>query len=202
MATASFATNEGVTSARLNDVLSQVVYVCTAATHPTGSEGRVIYETDTDRLLVYSGSAWVRISASSTAGRTGCVLRRAATQSISNTTDTAISWDTEDTDTDGFIAVTSDTITVPAGLGGIYGLTTAVGYASNPGTNSNVRFIFTGASGDYRTSSANSTVAYQNEGFGVIVALSATNTIKVQTFQSSGGANNATARFEMWRLCA
>lgn len=37
--------------------------VCTSSTRPTGiAEGTMIYETDTDKVLVYSGSAWVEIS--------------------------------------------------------------------------------------------------------------------------------------------
>lgn len=33
--------------------------VCTSSTRPTGTEGLEIYETDTDLVYVYSGSAWV-----------------------------------------------------------------------------------------------------------------------------------------------
>ena len=37
-------------------------YVCTSSTRPTGiAEGHMIYETDTQRFLAYSGSAWVSI---------------------------------------------------------------------------------------------------------------------------------------------
>lgn len=35
------------------------VIVCTAASRPAHSEGRVIYETDTDSVLVSDGAAWV-----------------------------------------------------------------------------------------------------------------------------------------------
>lgn len=59
-----------------------------------------------------------------TAGqRFGCRLRRAATQAIGSGSPAAISWDTEDEDTDGYIAVTATTITIPAGLGGLYDVT-------------------------------------------------------------------------------
>lgn len=43
-------------------IREQVVVTCTSGTRPTGVEGRRIYETDTDRDLVYSGSAWVIMS--------------------------------------------------------------------------------------------------------------------------------------------
>ena len=69
----------------LRDALDgRLVYVCTSATRPTGSArfaGRVIIETDTKRLLVWDGSAWVwlaggvrqyrsSIAASKTTGQT------------------------------------------------------------------------------------------------------------------------------------
>lgn len=40
------------------NVREQLVTTCTSGTRPSGVEGRIIYETDTDRLLVYNGSAW------------------------------------------------------------------------------------------------------------------------------------------------
>lgn len=47
-------------------------------------------------------------------------LRRAAPQVM--TTGQLVNWDTEDADTDNFIAVPANTITVPAGLGGMYAI--------------------------------------------------------------------------------
>lgn len=52
--------------------------------------------------------------------RHGCILRRAATQSITNNTPATITWDTEDEDTHGFIAVPATTVTIPSGSGGLY----------------------------------------------------------------------------------
>lgn len=64
--------------------------------------------------------------------RRGCRLRRAANQSINSGAPTAISWDTEDQDTDGFIAVTATTVTVPTGLDGVYTITLqAIGAVTN-----------------------------------------------------------------------
>jgi hypothetical protein len=40
-------------------VREQVTVTCTSATRPTAVEGRLIYETDTDRVMIYNGSAWV-----------------------------------------------------------------------------------------------------------------------------------------------
>jgi hypothetical protein len=54
--------------------------------------------------------------------RIGCRLRRALGQSVAPATLTNISWDTEDEDTDGFHS-TGATITIPAGLDGLYDVT-------------------------------------------------------------------------------
>lgn len=35
--------------------------ICTSSTRPTGFEGLEIYETDTDLVWIFSGSAWVRL---------------------------------------------------------------------------------------------------------------------------------------------
>lgn len=44
-------------------LMKQAVIVCTSGTRPGSPvEGMVIYETDTDRILVYNGAAWVTIT--------------------------------------------------------------------------------------------------------------------------------------------
>lgn len=57
-------------------------------------------------------------------GLTEVKLRRVAAQSYLRSNGSVqsdyVSWDTEDADVDGFISATSDTLTVPAGLGGLY----------------------------------------------------------------------------------
>lgn len=52
-------TSATLTSADVNTYLmKQTVIVCTSATRPTGVQGMVIYETDTHKLLVYTGATW------------------------------------------------------------------------------------------------------------------------------------------------
>jgi len=36
--------------------------VCTSGTRPTAVDGKAIYETDTDKLLIYNGAAWAEIT--------------------------------------------------------------------------------------------------------------------------------------------
>jgi hypothetical protein len=64
----TFAVGEVLTASNVNTYLmNQVVIVCTAGTRPSSpNEGMSIYETDTDRVLVYSGSAWVTVLETST----------------------------------------------------------------------------------------------------------------------------------------
>jgi hypothetical protein len=47
-----------LTSAIWDEVRTKVVVPCLSSGRPTGVEGRLIYETDTDRLLAYDGTNW------------------------------------------------------------------------------------------------------------------------------------------------
>jgi hypothetical protein len=60
-------------------------------------------------------------------------LTKSANQSISNTTNTAITFDTELEDTDGFHSTVTNTsrITIPAGKAGFYLISGQINYASN-----------------------------------------------------------------------
>ncbi len=64
MAFKVFTAGAILTAAEVNDYLmEQTLIVCTAATRPSSpGEGWHIYETDTDKVYVYSGAAWVEHS--------------------------------------------------------------------------------------------------------------------------------------------
>jgi hypothetical protein len=54
--------------------------VCTSTTRPTAPyEGQHIYETDTDLMLVWSGSAWVEVSSMLTKAPRGIISRTEST---------------------------------------------------------------------------------------------------------------------------
>jgi hypothetical protein len=57
----TFTTGEVLTAVNVNDYLmEQAVISCTSGTRPSSpNEGMAIYETDTDSLVIYNGSAWV-----------------------------------------------------------------------------------------------------------------------------------------------
>lgn len=54
----TWADGDVATAAKLNNLEDTVIVQCTSTTRPTGAEGRVIYETDTNKFMSYDGSAW------------------------------------------------------------------------------------------------------------------------------------------------
>lgn len=85
------------------------------------AEGDTLKRTDEDRGYIYDGANPIRTQWYSAAGRTGVAVRRAATQSVPHNTLTALSWDTEDFDSDAGFTATSSTVTIKvAGLYAIY----------------------------------------------------------------------------------
>jgi len=120
--------------------------------------------------------------------RKGFKIRRVAVQSITTATTTAVSFDTEDSDTDAFGAVPSTTYTVPTGLDGLYAITANVVFAAAAGTTPFMRVIAGGVSHDFAI-----TTAVSDGSGSIIVPLVATNTIALSVFQNSGGNVNVTA---------
>ena len=88
-------------------------------TSPPTTEGQLYVKTSDDRLYVGDGGASQRIGHYSATGRTGGVWTVAA-QAFVDEVAVDISWDTEVSDSDGFLTPPGTTLTVPAGLGGIY----------------------------------------------------------------------------------
>jgi hypothetical protein len=180
------------------------IVVCTSSTRPgSPTEGMAIYETDTDRLLTYDGAAWVRIAHASVAGRTGCRLRRAAAQSIPDSSATSISWDTEDQDTDGFIAVTATTITIPSGLGGLYAITASIVPASSVNNRMLVDLALTSAITGMSTPLRNEGNTPSTRGSGTwVIPLLAADSFTVQIFHTHGSAKDFTAWLSCYRMGA
>lgn len=50
-------------------VREQLTTICTSITRPARPEGSLIYETDTDTILVYDGSGWLPVWARAASGR-------------------------------------------------------------------------------------------------------------------------------------
>lgn len=123
--------------------------------------------------------------------RKGFKIRRVANQSISSASTTAISFDTEDSDTDAFGAVTSTTYTIPTGLDGLYAITAQVTFAS-ASLGAAPALAITAAGVAFWTAIPLSSVAGVGS-LGITIPMVATQTISVSVYQNSGGAVNATA---------
>lgn len=124
------------------------------------------------------------------------MVRRAATQSILTATNTDVSWDTEDYDVDGFIAVPGTTMTVPVGADGTYAMAARVTFAI-PST---VTISIVDASLTYAQGSG--TTANPDTIVHCTTYLAAGVAIRLNINQTSGSARNITARMAMIRLSA
>lgn len=203
-----WATGDVPTATELNELWQQQVLIRGTAAElvalASPAEGWHGAATDTDRIMIYDGSAWVRLAHYAAAGRTGCSVSRNATQSISNSSNTAISFDAEAFDSDGFITPTSATIVIPAGLGGQYAVSLAVDWAADPGA-SRVGIVATvGGATRHWFSELGSASAPTAHVMGVSVCplvLSAADQITTEVRQVSGGALNITkAHLELYRI--
>lgn len=181
----------------------QVVAQLASGSLPAAAtEGRMYAVTDRDRYEFDTGSALVPGPAWGSAGRVGWSVSRAANQSISTGTGTftAIDWDTEATDTDGFLAVTDSTVSIPTGLGGLYTGLATVTWASSPGANSSIELLI-GATAWRFPIGAGTQMTTCSISIGAI-ALAAASVASIRVSQGSGGAINVTGTWQMWRLSA
>jgi hypothetical protein len=144
-------------------------------------------------------SAGDYVRASDIPGDVGCRLRRAANQSVNDSAATAISWDTEDVDTSGFITVTSSTITIPTGLGGLYAITFQAG-----GAVANLADLIidptsgvTGMPTDFLNPMD---VARDRGVLAVTIPLLAADTFNCQVFHTTGAPVNFTAWLPCYRI--
>lgn len=148
-----------------------------------------------DRHYTYNGSAWVPTGWYSAGGRIGCSLRRAAAQAIGSGAQATITWDTEDQDTDGFIAVSATTITIPTGFNGLYTIGARI---QTSGAMSTGALYLTVAGEIYGADwSPNATYGSISSG---PYPLDATNTITLAAYNGSAGSLNFTGRITCYRI--
>lgn len=143
------------------------------------------------------------------ATRVGCTLRRAAAQNITSGTPNPILWDTEDEDRGGFIAVPSGTVTIPAGLGGLYAITCRVNEQAVEATfHANRNYVdiaptstFAGTPASFRTKID----SVEDQAVAAIPAirLAPADTVVCNIFQDTGaGQNLAAAWLSCYRISA
>ncbi|MEY2580528.1 MAG: hypothetical protein QOE09_377 [Ilumatobacteraceae bacterium] len=171
-------------------------HTCTSATRPTGAnlyEGVIIYETDTHRRWIYSGSAWVFLDTTSTSNRAGVILTDAA-QTIVTATASDITWGTEVSDVDGWTSGGSATLTVPTGWSGRYVVSYSAQWSTSAlGTTPGVDLVVNGAS----VSGANGPGALGAYTVSPCITLAATDTIKCRVYQNSGVSVTVVSRLEI-----
>lgn len=188
-------------------VTDDYIQITTSGSRPSDPyAGQTIFEMDTDRYLSRdaANANWVRTDWTTASGRTGVRLRRVANQSIPNNggSPTAIIWDVEDFDSDGFFVPSSSSITVPAGLGGIYAITAKIDLQSAA--------IFGGRSFVDLQAGAITWRCPIVPGFdgltvaSITIQLAAADVLSIALFQTSGGAVNIgpVTRVEMYRIGA
>ncbi len=191
MAFEDFSDGAALSASSLDNLMAQTTIICTSGTRPAApSEGWHIYETDTNKEYVYNGGWVLSQNYSASGARIGCKLVRNANQTINHSTGTNITWDTETYDPNGFIAVSSDTLTVPTGLGGIYMATLQVQWTGAPQT-AGESFVSVTMDGKLFRSSSTAANSIYNCVTGLWPLASATNVTCAVFQQSTGGASLA-----------
>lgn len=157
---------------------------------PIGTTGQVL---TADTTVSPYKVKWATASAS-TPTYVGCRLTKSADQTISNATNTAISFNGEDFDTDGFHdnATNNSRITIPSGKGGKY-LFTVSGYWADNATGTRTVALYKNG-----VIIPKARCIWRREGLGLsaVLSLVATDYIELFVYQDSGGnvdVNDATS---------
>jgi hypothetical protein len=131
---------------------------------------------------------WAAASGGSTFS--GCALTQSSGQSISNTTQTDLNFDTETFDTDGYHSTATNTnrITIPSGKSGYFLVTARTGFGNNS-TGTRVNWLLKNgstylASTFVEPNSSDPTTVTT----ATVVSLNATDYITINAYQSSGGS--------------
>lgn len=161
-------------------------------------EGEQYVDTTNDRVQHYSGSAWQRTAHYSSTGRTGGTWTRATNLAGgSGGEGTVITFTSETFDSDGFLAPTSGTVTIPSGLGGLYIAHISYTWASAPASFSTLVDInstrWANIGGGYTTNFG--------QGLTVLLPVAAGDTVKFSALHQTGSSININpARLDFYRI--
>lgn len=178
------------------------VSVVSTGNYPTGAdayEGKMVWDASTDRIMVYTGSAWVIVGGS----MPRVEVARSTPQSLATAgSGTAITWDTETFDTDGIHAASSSRFTIPTGLGGRWRFDAGIDFAANATGTRAAWFLKNGAGTRWGQFEAGSSLSGTNNVATILtreLVLVAGDYVEIVLFQSSGGPlnviNNSTTQF-------
>jgi hypothetical protein len=137
-----------------------------------------------------TGLKWAAPASGSTF--VGCSLWNNATQSIPNATVTALTFNQENFDTDGFHSTSSNTsrITIPTGKGGKYLFVGNVAFAGNATGSRWMEIDVNGTDRYYGASWSGFSAIYNIENMSVILDLVATDYVELFVYQNSSGSLN------------
>ena len=139
-----------------------------------------------------SGLKWAA-AASSTPTFVGCSVYDSGSQAIANSTFTALTWNSENFDTDAFHSTSSNTsrLTVPSGKGGYYLLTLLTNWDTNGTGNRNVRFYKNGSAiYQHYTEHPGFAGSYPGFSYSIITAGAVGDYFEAYVWQNSGGNLN------------
>lgn len=197
-----------MTKASDNEFPSLLVKEGTAPSSPAAGDQRVYIDSSDHHLKRKNSSGTVtdiESGSGATPATVGCSVYNTTTQSISNNTDTGVTFNSEHFDTDGFHSTVSNTekLTIPSGKDGKYLITASGMWAtSNVGTRffrlqkNGTTNLGNGAKQDTVPSGAFSQSVCE------VVDLVAGDYITVDVYQSSGSSLNigSTNDYEYTRL--
>jgi len=148
-----------------------------------------------------SGISWVHSPTTKDFDYRQCRLTRITNQAIANNTVVTISWTVEDSDLDGWIAVTATTLTCPAGQAGLYGITVSCDYSAATGTGGYIELQLTRSA---TLTAIRNTTAGQSKGMNtVFTPLLPGDTISVTVLQNSGVSINLNpARLDLFKIAS
>lgn len=150
-----------------------------------GTNGQVLTADSTTA----TGMKWATAASGSTFS--GAKVYKTTTQSISNATATAVTFDAETFDVDGYHSTVSNTsrMTVPSGKAGYFLLTSNLRYANNSTGGRSIDFYKNGTriAGTYQPTVSGSSVAYSAS---TVINGTVGDYFEVYAYQESGGALN------------
>ncbi len=117
-------------------------------------------------------------------------VRRTANQAIATTTDTAITWPTEDADVDGFFTASGSTFIVPTGFGGEYTITARGVLASAVSARYFMAINLTSSVTGAPTAIRNSCYGEDQCSVAATIPLLAGDSFTISVYQQSGGSLN------------
>jgi hypothetical protein len=169
----------------------------TTPASPSASHQRLFVRSSDHALCVVNSSGTVTaVGSAATPAYRGCRATNSAVQSISNTTYTGLTFDTEEFDTDAIHSTASNQsrFTVPSGMDGKWRFTASVCFApSSGGTARYVKFRKNGAT-DLRAFAQGTSPAFSTTvaacTISVEVLLAATDYVEVVVYQDTGGSLN------------